>query len=56
MKRYLVAVREYAPSYWSAETCQFHRLDAANYIDAECEAVARFGHDPVEITLENDDA
>lgn len=39
-----------------AETCQFHRLDAANYIDAECEAVARFGHDPVEIALENDDA
>jgi len=45
MKRYLVAVREDAPSYWSAmfSDGSFEQLDATYYSEAVAEADQRFG-------------
>ena len=45
MKRYLVAVREDAPSYWSAmfSDGSFEQLDATYYSEAVAEADLRFG-------------
>ena len=45
MKRYLVAVREDAPSYWSAmfSDGSFEQLDAVYYSDAQAEADRKFG-------------
>ena len=57
MKRYLVAVREDAPSYWSAmfSDGSFEQLDAAYYSEAVAEADQRFGvADLQQIDLEED--
>lgn len=45
MKRYLVTVREDAPSYWSAmfNDGSFEQLDATYYSEAVEEADLRFG-------------
>lgn len=45
MKRYLVTVREDAPSYWSAmfSDGSFEQLDATGYSAAVEEADLRFG-------------
>ena len=57
MKRYLVAVREDAPSYWSAmfSDGSFEQLDARYYSEALEEADRRFGvADLQQIEMEED--